>query len=318
MNSFFYSKSGRKPKMKIFRTLLICFSLCFSFCTPFKKSRENSALKSSEVLVIGHRGYAGKLPENSLPGFIRAVKKGADGVELDVVISKDKKVVVSHEPYMASDYMAKPDANAIAHKDERSFNLYKMNYADIKDFPLGLRRNKRFPSQRRIKTYKPLLSEVFENVEHLIESNELEPILYFVEIKSDPNEYGVFQPYPEELVKLVVEVVKEKNLLKNVIFQSFDPAILNELQEKYPEVSKSFLVKNGKPEDNLNLLSFKPQVYAPHHKLVTNKEYVDYLHQRNIMVIPWTLNSIKNVEQLIGFGVDGIISDYPQRFQKKL
>ena len=304
--------------MKLHKILLLFVCLCLSTCTTFKKNRNSSSFKASQVLIIGHRGYAGKLPENSLEGFIRAVKKGADGIELDVVISKDKKVVVSHEPYMASDYMATPNGSAIAHHDEKKFNLYKLPYADIKTFPLGVRRSMRFPSQKRNKTYKPLLSEVFEKVEENLVKNDLESIIYLVEIKSDPKDYGIFQPFPAEFVELVIDVVKEKNLLKNVIFQSFDTEVLNELHKRYPEVQTSFLVKNGDPEHNLKLLNFTPQIYAPYYKLVLDTKFVNDLHQRGIKVIVWTVNSTKNVEMLTNFGVDGIISDFPQKFQRKL
>lgn len=296
--------------------LPLCF--CLSACIPPQKIKNHSSYDFSKVLIIGHRGYAGRLPENSLPGFIRATKRGVDAIELDVVVSKDNKVVVSHEPYMASDYMALPNGDPIAHKDEKNFNLYEMSYDDIKQFPLGLRRSKRFPAQRRVKTYKPLLSEVFQTVEHQLEKHELEPIMYFVEIKSDSLDYDTFQPFPSEFAELVVEVAKEKDLLDRTIFQSFDPQILNELHKYHPGLKTSFLVKNGKIEDNLKLLHFTPDYYAPYYKMISNKDYIQEVHDRNMKIITWTVNNPRIIEKLIEFGVDGIISDYPQKILRRL
>lgn len=299
----------------VFFFLPLCF--CLSACIPPQKIKNHSSYDLSRVLVIGHRGYAGRLPENSLPGFIRAAKRGVDAIELDVVVSKDNKVVVSHEPYMASDYMALPNGDPIAHKDEKHFNLYEMSYDDIKKFPLGLRRSKRFPEQRRVKTYKPLLLEVFKTVERQLEKNELEPIMYFVEIKSDSLDYGKFQPFPSQFVKLVVGVAREQGLLDRIIFQSFDPQILNMLHKNHPGVQTSFLVKNGGIEDNLKQVHFTPDYYAPYYKMISNKDYVQEVHDRNMKIITWTVDNPRIIEKLIEFGVDGIISDYPQKILRR-
>lgn len=89
--------------------------------------------------VQGHRGDRGNFPENTIPAFLSAVKKGADVIELDVVISKDQKVVVSHETFMSSQYMLDLEGKPITKEKEKSYNLYEMTYDSIKKFDSGSR-----------------------------------------------------------------------------------------------------------------------------------------------------------------------------------
>ena len=152
--------------------------------TENKKSETQTQKTVTKIEVQGHRGDRGNFPENSLPAFISAVKKGVDVIELDVVISKDNKVVVSHEPFMSSLYVLTPAGNSIAKKDEKSYNLYTMMYDSIKKFDGGSKGNKNFTQQDKIKVYKPLLSEVLDSVENYIAANKLKPVKYNIEIKS--------------------------------------------------------------------------------------------------------------------------------------
>ncbi|MDT0678574.1 glycerophosphodiester phosphodiesterase family protein, partial [Autumnicola musiva] len=130
------------------------------------------------VQVKGHRGDHGNFPENSIPAFISAVKKGVDVLELDVVISKDKKVVVSHEPFMYSLYDTTPTGGSIQKANERSYNMYQMTYDSIRQYDAGSRGNRLFPEQEKIKTFKPLLSEVIDSVENFIAAEGLQPVKF--------------------------------------------------------------------------------------------------------------------------------------------
>ncbi|WP_304037525.1 glycerophosphodiester phosphodiesterase family protein, partial [Mesonia mobilis] len=106
-----------------------------------------------KVEIHGHRGDRGHFPENSIPAFLSALQKGVDVIEMDVVISKDKKVVVSHEPFMASLYMLQPNGKSILKNEEKNFNLYQMDYEVIKQFDGGSKINPKFLQQQKIKTY---------------------------------------------------------------------------------------------------------------------------------------------------------------------
>lgn len=273
--------------------------------------------KTSKIEVQGHRGDRGNFPENSIPAFISAVNKGVDVLELDVVISKDQKVVVSHEPFMSSQYMSDFAGNPIAKDKEKSYNLYEMSYDSIRKFDGGSRGNANFLNQQKQKTYKPLLSELIDTIEHYIAKNNLKPVRYNIEIKSEKSDYGKRQPEPEVFTQMVMKIIKEKGIEKKINIQSFDPTVLNVMHKKYPKTKLAYLVGEGTIAENLLLLDFKPEIYSPHYKLL-NKEAVDSLRLLKIKIIPWTVNDDKAIDNMIQLKVDGIITDYPEKVILKL
>ncbi|TXE06094.1 glycerophosphodiester phosphodiesterase [Seonamhaeicola algicola] len=282
-----------------------------------KEQQENvSKMKidqGKKVEVQGHRGERGHSPENTIIGFKNAILKGVDVIELDVVISKDKKVVVSHEPYMSSLYVLTPQGDSISKAEEKQYNLYQMPYDSIKTFEVGLKGNIKFPEQKRIKAYKPLLSEVIDSIEAFVSAHKLTPVGYNIEIKSVPSQYEVYQPQPGVMVDLVMQVLNTKTIAGKWNIQSFDPAILNEMHEKYPDVTLAYLVSKGDFKENLKLLNFTPHIYSPNYKLIKTKTVVDTIKAKNMKLIPWTVNDSIAISEQIHFGVDGIITDYPER-----
>lgn len=269
------------------------------------------------IEVQGHRGDRGNFPENSIPAFISAVKKGADVVELDVVISKDQKVVVSHEVFMSSQYMLDSEEKPIAKEKEKSYNLYEMTYDSIRKFDSGSRGNNAFPMQEKQKTYKPLLSEVIDRVEDYIVKNNLKPVRYNIEIKSEKSDYGKRQPEPEAFIDLVMKIIKDKGIERKINIQSFDPTVLNVMHKRYPKTKIAYLVGEGSISKNLLLLDFKPEIYSPHYKLL-NQKAVDSLRLLKMKIIPWTVNDDKAIDNMIQLQVDAIITDYPEKVLQKL
>lgn len=269
------------------------------------------------IEVQGHRGDRGNFPENTIPAFISAVKKGAAVIELDVVISKDQKVVVSHENFMSAQYMSDLGGQPITKEKEKSYNLYQMTYDSIKRFDSGSRGNASFPEQKKMKTYKPLLSEVIDSVEHYIKINKLKPIRYNIEIKSEQADYDKRQPKPDVFCAIVMKVIKDKGIGGKINIQSFDPTILNLMHQNYSKTKIAFLVGEGTLAKNLSMLNFTPQIYSPHFKLL-NKETIDSLRFLKVKVIPWTVNENNDIDRMIQLKVDGIITDYPEKVLNKL
>jgi glycerophosphoryl diester phosphodiesterase len=267
------------------------------------------------VEVQGHRGDRGNFPENTIPAFLSAIDKGADVIELDVVISKDKKVVVSHEPFMSSAYVIAPDGMAIPKAAEKSFNLYEMRYDSIRKFDTGSNGNKSFPQQRKMKSYKPLLSEVFDSVETYIAVHKLKQVRYNVEIKSDMLEYGITQPQPKEFVDLVMKEILAENLSGRINIQSFDTEMLNVVHKSYPHIKLAFLTDEPGINKNLAKLDFIPEIYSPYYKLV-NEAFIDTVRNKKMRIIPWTVNDQADIDRILSLKVDGIITDYPERVIK--
>src|SRR6218665_3419482 len=104
--------------------------------------------------IEGHRGARGLVPENTIPSFKKAIDLGAHVIELDVVISKDKKVVVSHDTYFNPEITTAPNGELVT--KETQGNLYTLDYKEIKKYDVGSRGNKGFPEQEKMKVYKPL------------------------------------------------------------------------------------------------------------------------------------------------------------------
>ncbi|RYF62994.1 MAG: glycerophosphodiester phosphodiesterase [Cytophagaceae bacterium] len=271
----------------------------------------------------GHRGCRGLMPENTVPAFLKALDLGVTTLEMDVVISKDRQVVVSHEPYFNAAYSISPGGIPVDKKEQKNLVLYQMNYADIKRYDVGSNGNSAYPEQQKIKAHKPLLSEVIEQAEAYRKAKALPSFSYNIEIKSERSEYNKSQPEPADFCELVQAVLRKQLLAedvnpKRIVIQSFDFAILNQWKKgmqagNYPSVRLSALVENLRsPEKNLRDLDFKPDIYSPHFRLI-NQSKIARLHQQGIKVIPWTVNQRDDMERLKSWGVDGLITDYPDR-----
>ena len=266
--------------------------------------------------VQGHRGARGLLPENSIPGFLLAIDSGVTTLELDVVITKDKQVIVSHEPWMSPAICLDSLGVALDPKQEKKFNIYQLTYDQVSRFDCGSQGNKKFPQQQKMAVSKPLLRDLIVAVENHIRNYASYEVDYNIEIKSSPDGDKKFHPGVEEFSDLVFEVVDQYIPLERLVIQSFDFRVLKYWHKKYPQVRLSALVENTRSvESNLDALGFKPSVYSPYFKLIT-KESVNYLHSKGIRVIPWTVNEVSDMLSLKGIRVDGFITDYPDRAKK--
>jgi glycerophosphoryl diester phosphodiesterase len=266
--------------------------------------------------VQGHRGARGLRPENTIPAFILALDSGITTLEMDVVITKDKQVVLSHEPWMSADICLDSSGNSFSKKDEKKFNIYEMTYDQVMQFDCGSKGNEKFPSQLKIKVFKPLLSDVINAVEDHIRSYSRYEVDYNIEIKSSPGEDGKYHPSVEEYSDLVYNLIDQYLPMNRIVIQSFDFRVLKYWHSKYPEVRLAALVENLKSIDaNLNELGFNPSIYSPYYKLI-NREKVAYLRKKKIRIIPWTVNEEKEMLLLRGMGVDGFITDYPNKARK--
>ncbi len=261
---------------------------------------------NTTIGVQGHRGCRGLLPENSLPAFEKAVALGVNTLELDLAISKDKQVVVSHEPFMSRFYCLKPNGEEISINQDLAFNFYEMDYDSIKLFDCGTKQHPRFPQQKNMKTYKPLLSEVFKLSDAL--NSE---IRYNIEIKAKPEYDNIYTPEPKEYVALVLKVIDEYNIGERCNLQSFDVRILEEIKRQAPSMTQALLVdENEVIADKLNALSFKPEIISPYFQLLT-KDVVAQYQKEGYSIIPWTVNEKEDMHTVISYGVNSIITDYP-------
>jgi len=264
--------------------------------------------------IQGHRGCRGLMPENSIPGFLKAIELGVSTLEMDVVISADGKVIVSHDPYVSSQFCLDELGKDIKKSEEREINIYRMLYEDLKLFDCGSKGNSEFPEQSRMEVYKPLLSEVLETCENYGKDHGLKPIRYNIEIKCSPSGDLVYHPEPGMFIELVYNVIQGRVPAERVCIQSFDMRVLQLWKSTYPEYTLSYLIGNTKSvSKNLEELGFLPDIYSPNYKLINQKD-IEELHEKSVKVIPWTINDISEMKKMVSFGVDGFITDYPNRY----
>ena len=263
----------------------------------------------------GHRGCRGLMPENSIPAFKKALEVGVNTLELDVVITKDHKVVVSHEPYFSADFCYDSAGNTLSGNAKKQHNIYELTYDEVAMYDCGTKGNPKFPDQEKVPVSKPLLSEVFDQLEKLSKEEQYHPFRYNIEIKSSERGDNEFHLTVDVFSQLVYKVIRNSSVaLKRVTIQSFDFRVLEYWHTNYPDVELAMLVYKDSPTSNLKKVSFSPDIYSPSGRLVSDR-MVEYLHQQGIKVIPWTINDPEDMLKLLNMGVDGIITDYPDRAQ---
>lgn len=266
--------------------------------------------------IQGNRGARGLMPENTIPGMIKALESGATTLKMEVVISKDKQVVVSQEPYFNYTISISPNGEEITLKNQKQFNIYKMNYDEIKHFDVGSKLNPRFPQQEKFRVAKPLLNDLIDRVEFFVAKQKRPKPHYNIETKLIPKGDGEFQPSPEEYVELVMDIVKAKKLEKRVTIHSFDMRSLQYLHKQYPHIPTSLGIDEKEDfENNIRALGFAPTIYSPYLPLV-GKSLVDKCHAAGIKIVPWTVNTVKDMMYVKNLGVDGIVTDYPNLMQE--
>lgn len=252
-------------------------------------------------------------PENTIPAFLIALDTGVTTIEMDVVITRDKQVILSHEPWMSAAICTDTTGKPIPQKSEKKYNIYTMTYDEVKRFDCGLRGNPNFPEQEKMAASKPLLTDVIITVENYIKNKTRYEVDYSIELKSEKEYDGKFQPPPAEFSELVFRTIDDYLPWDRVVIQSFDFRILKYWHEKHPDVRLAALVDNLKTiDENLKDLGFTPSVYSPDYKLLSRDE-IRHCHDLKMRVIPWTVNDVNEMLELKNWKVDGFITDYPDR-----
>lgn len=265
--------------------------------------------------VHGHRGCRGLLPENTVPAFLHALSLGVDVLELDVVISADKQVVVSHEPWLNPSICLGPLGERISAGKPAQFNLYQMPYRLIRECECGLLRHPDFPEQLLRAARKPLLADVFVAVETACRQLRRPPIKYSIEIKSSPAGDGLYHPMPAEFLGLVLAEIKLAGTLARTHLLCFDARILLLAHQQQPDLATCFLIEDDLPwVHHVSQLGFTPTTLGPDFRTVTPAAVQQLrVAYPNLRLVPWTVNAVPAMRRLLALGVDGITTDYPNR-----
>ncbi len=254
-----------------------------------------SLMAAPKIQVHGHRGARAVLPENSLPAFEYAIGLGVDVLELDVAVTKDDVLVVSHDPELNPDHCVGPSATKVLIRD--------LTFAELQAWDCGAKANPQFPKQKAVPgTRVPTLDSVFA----LAPRGKFE---FNVETKIFPHRPSA-TPDPERFAQLLLAAIRKHHLERRVIVQSFDFRTLQAMKRLAPEIRLSALLSFPLQDFVQSAHEAGALIVSPQLKLVT-PEKVREAHAAGLQVVPWTANTPAEWAPLVAAKVDAIISDDP-------
>jgi glycerophosphoryl diester phosphodiesterase len=270
---------------KLVARLLLALALAWTTMLP----------AAPNIQVHGHRGARAMRPENTLPAFRYAIDAGVDVLELDMAVTRDNVVVVSHDPYLEPPVCSGPRPKATIHE---------LTLEEVRQWDCGKIQNPKFPKQTPIPgTRMPTLDEVFD----LAPRGKFQ---FNIETKIFADHPGLAPP-PDEFARLVLAVVRKHKLEQRVILQSFDFRTLVAMKKLAPEIRLSALWEREGDRDFVSIAKEAGAgIISPMFPLVT-PEKVRAAHAAGLEVVPWTANTPAEWDKLIAAQVDAIISDDP-------
>lgn len=251
------------------------------------------ASTARRILVHGHRGARARRPENTLPAFRYAIEQGVDFLELDVAVTKDNVLVVSHDPLINDTICSGPKTEIPIH----TLTLQKLNRYDC-----GAKQNPLFKTQVPVPgTRIPTLDQVFDLSNGTTVQFNVETKIF-----ADKPE---LTPDPETFTRMILDLVKKHGIERRVILQSFDPRTTRVMKRLDPSIRRAALFETDRPWPEV-AKEFEAGIMSPLQSLVT-KDRVAWAHSKGLEVVPWTVNDPKDWQKLADDGVDAIISDDP-------
>jgi glycerophosphoryl diester phosphodiesterase len=282
--------------------------------------------------IQGHRGARGLAPENTLPGFELALRSGVTALELDCGLTLDGVVVISHERTLNRDITRDARGEWL---EQHGPAIWALTYDDLARYDVGRidprsRYAQRFPRQKALDGARiPRLADLFAHVRAL----KHDVVRFNIETKLSP-----FVPaetaMPEIFVQSLLQTIRQGSMESRVTVQSFDWRTLRLVQQEAPRVPTSYLTAERTAPHNLawrspclpwtagfdvrdfggsvprTIKAAGGSIWSPHYGELSAAAVTE-AHTLGLQVLPWTVNSEDDMRRLIGWGVDGIISDYP-------
>src|SRR5699024_10532545 len=297
--------------MKKLNNLLLLLFLLFGFLVSCSPSTQNTPFDEQ-----AHRGGRGLMPENTIASEKNAIDFGCT-LEMDLQMSKDKKIVVSHDAYMNALFCLTPEGDTMTKKDGYSRLIYDMPYDSVAEYDCGSKPHPGFPKQKNIPAVKPLLSVLIDSVEaYAKKKNHVNH--YNIEIKSSKSADGKHYPNLAEYVDSSMAVIMRKGIAARTMVQSFDERALRMVHKKGPDIKISDLV-SADQKDNvkgyIETVGDKPDILSPDYHLCMS-ERIKAFNELGIRVIPWRPNTVEEMQKLKDMGVDGEITYYPNLYSK--
>jgi glycerophosphoryl diester phosphodiesterase len=258
------------------------------------------------------------LPENTLEAFIQAVDAGVSSLELDVVLTGDRDLLVSHDPWMSHEIMVKSDGSAIDPKSQHDLNVFEMSTDSCQAYICGAKRHNKYPEQKSVKSFKPTLRQVVQGVRDHCRQAHIPVPSFNIEIKSTIAWEGKYHPSPEIYASVFLRELLNLSVAHMCTVQSFDYRILNAVHTQFPDLDLVYLSERDQTvADMLARLTFEPKGISLQYGLWTAQK-ITHCKANGLHMTAWTVNSEEEMNQLIGLGVRDIITDYPTRMIAEL
>ena len=305
------------------RTALIAMSVLMAMTTAQAADRT--------LDIEAHRGGRGLRPENTLQSFANALSMGVDTLELDMDVTKDGVIVVSHDRWLSPDLARDADGAYVA---PPGTPFVQLTLAEVKSYDVGVIRPgsdyaRQFPDQLAVPgTRIPTLAEVFA----LVRKSGNTHVRLNIETKLSPVTPDD-APDPERFVTLVLDLLAHENFADRVMVQSFDWRTLQLVQQRAPKIPTVYLTSQASFFATISAdrpspwtAGFDPvrfggsvpravaaaggRIWSPYYRDIDTAKVAE-AHGLGLQVIAWTVNDPKEIAALIDIGVDGIISDRP-------
>jgi glycerophosphoryl diester phosphodiesterase len=257
----------------------------------------------------GHRGARGHLPENTLPAFAYAISLGVTTVELDVGVTRDGVVVVHHDRTLNPDLARGPDGQWVKAPAPAIFSL---TFEQLKTYDVGrLRPGSEYFS--RFKDQKPVDGVRIPRLEDVLKLDA--KVRFNIETKLSP-EAAHETLAPEPFARALIAEVRKAGVERRTTIQSFDFRTLKVVEREAPEIATAYLTSRRYPYPE-KIHEAGGKIWSPDFTSL-NKENLDRAKSLGLKIIPWTVNEPGDIARVLDMGVDGIISDYPDRVLAEL
>ncbi|MBL8175655.1 MAG: glycerophosphodiester phosphodiesterase [Bryobacterales bacterium] len=251
-------------------------------------------VQAGQIQVHGHRGARALRPENTMPAFLYAIEAGVDVLELDLAVTKDNVLVVSHDPLMNPAYCTGPEGTRV---------IREMTFAELQRWDCGGKANPDYPQQQAVAgTRVPALDEVLR----LAPRGKFEFNIETKIFRDRPQ----LTPSPEEFAGLLAAAIEKHQLVSRVMVQSFDFRTLEAMKRLLPKVRLSALFGNKEKDYVSAGMKTGAAIVSPHYTLITPGN-VAAARRAGMQVVPWTANTAADWDRLIAAKVDAIITDDP-------
>lgn len=259
-----------------------------------EQSNYSKGIKLMGILVLGHRGASGYAPENTLPAFKLALEQGADGIELDVQLTKDGEIVVIHDETIDRTSNGSGWVKDFTLAELKALNFNYQNGKNPRNPAEKLESGVVYPEYGKVEI--PTLREVYE----LFQGTGK---IINVEIKTGI----VFYPIEEKLLALT----KEMGMEKQIIYSSFNHYTIKKIKELNPEAVTGFLYADGTIDMPEYALAHGVEALHPALYNLQFPGYVEKCHKNNILLNVWTVNAPEHIEMCKAAGVNSVITNYP-------